>query len=631
MLEFLRNGVRTWYFKALLGLLVLSFAIWGVGDIFRPGLSGNTVVKVGNIEIGSQQFTSALQRQMQNLSRTLGSNFTLEQARGLQVPERVVEGLVTEALHESEANALGIAVGKNALVQRIRSEPGFRNQEGQFDRSVYKQTLAINGFSEEQFVSRLRQELSRAQVLGSLTSEVPVSEVLTNRLYSWNAEKRVAAYIKIQHDAIANIGMPDDAALQEYYKGNESLFTAPEYRSATYVHLTGKDVESDIDVSDADIQKLYDQNIDAFKVPERRTVQQMIFSTEEEAKAGAAHLAEGKTFAAVAKDLLRQDEDATNILGDVTKNHLPDTLAEAVFNLSEGQVTPPLEGPFGWYVMRVTAIKAPKTQQLLEVRIDIRAQLVQERSGEALYKLSNDLDDALGGGASLEEAARQVGVVAKKVNKVDRGSNGSDEKPMTDLPPGPEFLTTLFNTPDGQESELVDLGVNGYLILRNTGIQAAKVKPLESVRNRAIKFWKAEQRRKQTEENSKRILERIKGGEPLEVISKSIDVPIETSPPFNRHGEGAANNLPRSLAAELFGVKVGGASSAPSDSGYTIGVLKEIVKAKVGANSADVKALAEQLAQRIGRDLEVQYNNALRQHHNVEIDQRALDNLLSQF
>ena len=95
MLEFLRNGVRTWYFKALLGLLVLSFAIWGVGDIFRPGLSGNTVVKVGNIEIGSQQFTSALQRQMQNLSRTLGSNFTLEQARSLQVPERGVEGLVT--------------------------------------------------------------------------------------------------------------------------------------------------------------------------------------------------------------------------------------------------------------------------------------------------------------------------------------------------------------------------------------------------------------------------------------------------------------------------------------------------------------------------------------------------------
>ena len=115
------------------------------------------------------------------------------------------------------------------------------------------------------------------------------------------------------------------------------------------------------------------------------------------------------------------------------------------------------------------------------------------------------------------------------------------------------------------------------------------------------------------------------------MISKSIDVPIETRPPFNRHGEGAANNLPRSLAAELFGVKVGGASSAPSESGYTIGVLKEIVKAKVGANSADVKALAEQLAQRIGRDLEVQYNNALRQHHNVEIDQRALDNLLSQF
>jgi len=631
MLEFLRNGVRTWYFKALLGLLVLSFAIWGVGDIFTPGLSGNTVIKVGKIEIGSQQFSSAFQRQMQNLSRTLGSNFTVEQARGLRVPERVVEGLVTEALYDSEARELGVTVGENALVQRIRSEPGFRNQQGQFDRGVYEQALAVNGFSEEQFVSRLHQELSREQVVGSLTRDVPVFETLAKRLYSWNEEKRVASYIKIQNDAFADVGTPDDATLQKFYKENERLFTAPEYRSAAYVHLTSKDVESDIDISDADIQALYDQNIEAYKVPERRTVQQMIFSTEAEAKAGAAQLAEGKSFAAVAKALLKQDEEATNILGDVTKNRLPDALAEAVFGLSNDQVTPPLQGPFGWYLMRVTAIKPPQTTPLAEVRDALRAELVGARSGDALYKLSNDLDDALGGGASLEDAASQVGAVAKKIVDVDRSGNGPDEKPIAGLPPGPEFLTTLFSTPDGEESELVDLGANGYLILRNSGIKTAQVRPLEAVRNSATRSWQTEQRRKQTEDKAKKALDRINNGETVEAVAKSIDVAVETSPPFDRQGEGAANNIPRSLASELFDVKVGGAASAPSGSGYTVGVLKEIKEAKAGADQTAVNALADQLAQRIASDLEVQYNNALRQHHTVEIDQRALDNLLLQY
>lgn len=630
MLEFLRNGVRTWYFKALLGLLVLSFAIWGVGDIFTPGLSGNTVIQVGKVEIGSQQFASAYQRQVQNLARTLGGSFTADQARGLGVPERVVDGLITDALYASEASALGIAVADNALVQRIRSEPGFRNQQGEFDRGVFEQALALNGFNEEQFVSRLRLELSRAQVVGSLTRDVPVFEDLAKRLYSWTEEKRVASYIKIQNDAFADVGTPDDAALQSYYKENERLFTAPEYRSATYVQLTTKDVESDIDISDADIQARYDETITGYQRPELRTVQQMIFPTEDEAKAGAAQLAEGKTFTAVAKDLLKQDDGTTNI-GDVEKGRLPDALAEAVFGLSKDQVTPPLQGPFGWYLLRVTAIKAPHTQPLAEVRDQLRAELVQERSGEALYRLSNDLDDALGGGASLEEAASQVGVTAKKVAGVDRNGNGLDEKPVANLPAGPEFLTTLFATSNGEESELVDLGANGYLILRNTGIEEAKVRPLDTVRDRAIRTWQSEQRRKLTEEKAKQALDRIKGGEALEAVASTVGAAVETSPPFNRQGDGAANNLPRSLASELFDVKVGGASSAPSGSGYTIGVLKEIKEAKPSSDRTAVDALAEQLAERIASDLEVQYNNALRQHHTVEIDQRALDNVLLQF
>ena len=631
MLEFLRNGVRTWYFKALLGLLVLSFAIWGVGDIFRPGLGGDTLIKVGSIEIGGQEYASAFRRQMQSLSQTLGSNFTVEQARRLGVPDRVAEGLVVDALYNSEAGALGVTVGLDAIARRIRSEPGFRDQQGQFDEGIYEQTLAVNGLSEEQFVARLRREMSQGQVVGSLTRDVPVFDGLAKRLHSWREEKRVAEYIRVQNDAFANVGLPDDTALRTFYKENERMFTAPEYRSATYVHITSKDVENDIDISDAELQALYEQNLDGYRVPERRTVQQMIFPTEEEAKAGAAQLAEGKTFLAVAKDLVKQDEAATNILGDVTKNRLPDALAEPVFSLAKDQVTAPLKGPFGWYLMHVTAIKAPHTQPFAEVRDSLRASLIRNRAGEALYNLSNDLEDALGGGAPLEEAAKQIGVSAKKVTDVDRSGNGPDDKPVAGLPKGTEFLTTLFNTPDGEESELVDLGANGYLILRTTGIKPSQVRPLEAVRQRAIQAWQTEQRRKLTEEKTKKALDRINGGEALATVASALGAPVETSPPFNRQGDGATNNLPRSLASELFDLKVGKAASAPSGSGYTIAVLKEVKPVNANTDRTGVDALANRLAQRIASDLEVQYNNALRQQHTVEIDRHALDSLLLRF
>ena len=146
-----------------------------------------------------------------------------------------------------------------------------------------------------------------------------------------------------------------------------------------------------------------------------------------------------------------------------------------------------------------------------------------------------------------------------------------------------------------------------------------------------IQSWQTEQRRKLTEEKAKKTLDRIKGGEKLEAVASSIGAAIETSPPFNRQGNGATNHLPRGLASELFGVKVGGASSAPSGSDYIIGVLKEIKEAKASSDRAAVNALAEQIAQRISSDLEVQYNNALRKQHTVEIDQRAIANVLLQF
>ena len=631
MLEFLRNGVRTWYFKALLGVLVLSFAIWGVGDIFRPGLVGNTLIKVGSIEIGAQEFASAFRRQMNSLTRTLGSEFSVDQARRLGVPDRVVNGLVVDALYNSEAGALGIGVADNAVAKRIRTEPSFRNQQGQFDRGVFEQTLAVNGFSEQQFVLRLRQELSRTQVVGSLTRDVPAFSQLADRLYRWREEKRVAKYIAIQNDAFADVGTPDDAALKAYHKANERTFTAPEYRNATYIHLTSADAEGEIAVPDSDIQALYDQRLDSYKVPERRTVQQMIFPTEQAAKTAVGQLSEGKEFVALAKTLLNQDESATNVLGDVPKGSLPDALADAVFSLSIDQVSAALKGPFGWYVLRVTGTKPPYTQPLEEVRKSLRAELVAERSDDVLYELSKDLDDALGGGATLKEAASRIGVSAKNVVMVDRRGNGTDGKPIAGLPKGRDFLATVFDTPSGEESDLIDLGASGYLVVRAGDVIPSQVRPLHTVRARVVQAWQAEQRRKLTKKKANKALDRIKGGENLSVVAGELGATVETSPAFNREGEGAEKNLPRAVAADLFEARIGGTASAPFGAGYTVAVLNEIKPVNVGANRSAINALGDRLAQRIASDLEVQYNNALRQHHTVEIDRQALDSLLLRF
>ena len=214
---------------------------------------------------------------------------------------------------------------------------------------------------------------------------------------------------------------------------------------------------------------------------------------------------------------------------------------------------------------------------------------------------------------------------------VDKRGNKADGKPEAGLPKSPEFLNTLFSTPSDEESDLVDMGATGYLILRTSERKPSQVRPLESVRVRAVQGWQAEQRRKLTEEKAKKAVDRINGGAALTEVAGELNFPVETSPPFNREGVGAEKNLPRGLAADLFTAKVGGGASAPFGNGFTVGVLKEIKPVNSAANRTAIKAFGDQLAQRIASDLEVQYNNALRQHHTVEVDRHALDNLLLQF
>jgi peptidyl-prolyl cis-trans isomerase D len=630
MLEFLRNGVRSWYFKGLLGLLVISFAIFGVGDIFQGGIRSGAVIEVGEVEIDANKVSQAFRRQMNALTRRLGSQISVEQARQLGITDRVVDTLVTEALHDSEAASLGLAVGDKPIAERIRKEPGFRNQLGQFDRGVYEQTLSVNGYSEQDFVSRLRREISRELIVGSLTSAVPKSTQLADLLYRWREEKRVAEFITIKTDLKAEVGTPDESAQQAYHKENTRVFTAPEYRDATYIHLSDADVMNEISVPEAEIRELYDNRIDQFRVPERRTVQQMVFATEQAAKDAIGQLSEGKEFVAVAKALLKQEKDATE-LGEITRSSLPDTLVDPVFSLSAGQTSAPLKGPFGWHVMRVTATKGESTTPFSEARGKLRNELAKEKAVEVLFELANTLEDSLGGGASIEEAATEIGVSVKKVTMADRRGLGTDGKPLKALPQGQEFLTTVFGTPTGEDSNLVEMGSNAYLIVRVNSITPSQLRSLDTVRAQVIKAWQTQERRKLAENKAKDLLARVSAGEPLATIATELGVPVKTSTPFNRQGASIAKDLPLALVSDMFAAKIGGAASAPSGAGHMIAVLKSVQAADPNAVKAKRDALGDSLAARIADDLENQYNNALRQHHNVNINQQALNALFLQF
>ena len=547
MLESLRLGVQSWYFKALLMVLVASFAVFGIGDIFSGGPSLGAIVTVGDTEIGGAELSDAYRRRMNAVSRQLGTTLTTEQARQFGIVDQVVQSLVSAALYDAEADALGVVIGDGAIAARIRMEPSFKGQQGQFDRGIYEQVLAANGMVEQAFIDSMRREISRDQLLGSLAGALPQSTQLADRLYRWRNERRTADYIVLKYDPNSAVATPDDTILRRYHGDNAARFTAPDYRKITYIHLTPDDVMGNITIPENELRDAYDSRLDEFSIAERRTVQQMIFADEVTARKAAGMLAEGRAFVALAKKLANQDPKATN-LGDVLRDGLPGTLGENVFKLSTGETSPPLKGPFGWYLMRVIAVKQATIRSLEEVRALIHDELASDRAIEVLFELSNTLQDILGGGATLAAAASQIGAKLIYVAALDRQGRGADGKPIADIPQG--LIENAYNTLIDEQSALVDSGDSGYLIVQVESETPSVLREFGSVRNDVIAAWKREYRRDKLENRANEIVERLNKGAGLRHIAAELKLgAVTTSAAFTRAGQDTGANVPRGLAA----------------------------------------------------------------------------------
>src|SRR5438093_5968486 len=101
MLRGIRKASANWLGKAVMGcvmgVLVVSFAIWGIGDIFR-GFGRSSLAKIGRTEVTIEQFRQLYTERLQNFGRQIGRVITLEQARALGIDRQIVQQIFGEML-----------------------------------------------------------------------------------------------------------------------------------------------------------------------------------------------------------------------------------------------------------------------------------------------------------------------------------------------------------------------------------------------------------------------------------------------------------------------------------------------------------------------------------------------------
>src|SRR6202045_3552895 len=305
MLRGMRKASSNWLGKIIMatvmGVLIISFGVWGIADIFR-GFGQSTLAKVGHTEISTEQFRQIYTERLQQIGRQFGRPLTMEQARAFGLDRQVLQQTIAEAALDEEARRLGLGQSNDETMRMIFTDPNFKGVNGAFDPNRFQAAMRQYGFSEQRYVSEQRRGSLRRQISGSITAGLEPPKVLIDALTRFANEQRSIEYVKLDAAQAGTIDPPSPEALAGYFDDHKTLFRAPEYRKIAFVVVTPEEIGKWTEVSDEDARKLFEQRRDKLGKPEQREVSQIVFPNADEAATARSRIGSGLSFDDIAKE-----------------------------------------------------------------------------------------------------------------------------------------------------------------------------------------------------------------------------------------------------------------------------------------------------------------------------------------
>lgn len=625
MLDALRRGSTGWVAKILFAFLVLSFAIWGVADVFT-GFGRGSLAKVGSQEIRVEDFQRQFQQEINLISQQAGRRITTEQARAAGLDQRVVRQLMAWSAVEQHAADLGLALSDKKLADLIKDDPAFKGPDGKFSRLTFENILNQLGVSENGFIKLRRRDELREQLTGALINGVAVPEAEINLVNSWRNKKRVAEHFTIDAEKAVTITDPDEAKLKETYEANKGEFVTPQMRKLAVLVLSVDGLKGKMDVSDAEIAQSYEETKKDYNTPELRRIQQIAFKDKAAAEAAKAELAKGKSFGDVAKEAGAKDADID--LGLIAKDRMIDPkIADAAFSLEKGKVSDVVEGRFATVLVRVTDIEPAVNRTLADVKDQVRDKLAKQKAEAKMQSILDEVEEARNTGKSLKEIADQLKLDFIEVPAVDRYNSTPDGKGAINLPDAAAIVKMGFDSDVGLENEPVELRDGGYAWVDVQGVTQSKQKPFDEVKEDVKKLYVTNERKRLVTELADKLVTEANNGTAMASLAKEAgDVKVDTTPPFTRTTD--PHGLSKAAVSKAFTLTKGKAASAPTTDGKSRIVFKvtEITPAPAPTQAQRdtiARELKEQLVDEALSEYVVALQNKLGSSINQEEFRRA--------
>src|SRR5882757_8697425 len=419
MLQSIRDGLQShkWLMYIVLGALALIFAAWGAYGIvsFNTG-SSSYAAEAGGQKVSIESARNAWINQQTQYQQRLGGEIPPAQKAFLQ--DRLLEGLIREALLTERSRTLGYRVGEQNVHDAIRNEPAFQI-EGKYSSEVAKERLAQAGITLAAFETELRGALQRSQLENGIALSDFQTPTEIQRARSLQNEQREVRYALLSPDKYSADIQVDDATVQAYYKAHQAQYMTPESAHLQYAELRLDQLAAQVTPSDAELQAAYDKNKDRYNEPEKRHGRHILIpigkddaAARKQAEDVLAQAKAGKDFAALAKQYSQDpgSADKGGDLGWADRNQFVGPFADALFGMNVGEIRGPVKTQFGYHIIRLDEVQAGKTKPFESVRPELEAELKHNTAADKFGEIQEQVQQR------LEQAGGDLGVLAKEFN-----------------------------------------------------------------------------------------------------------------------------------------------------------------------------------------------------------------------
>ncbi len=623
----MRAASKSWVAAILIGFLILSFAIWGINDIFSAR-STTTLAKVGGLELDYRTFEQEFSNKVRNQNNAIGSRTTLQEARAAGYDKIVLDDLVKDMALLNEAHRQGLAVSDAQVHAALLAIPGLAGPGGKIDPGIFGQFLQQIQMSEPQLVQLIRDDLMRDQLARTAMVGAPAPRGLAIALGAYATERRAIDYIVLPAEKAGEIADPGDAALEAFMQANAAAYTTPELRTATVLSVHAADVAAKIEVSDSEIASEYEVRKATYETLETRDILQITFGTKEDAEAARKAIDEGKTFEEVATERGLSADDIN--LGTLKKGDT--TVPAGAFDIAEGTVSQALEGAFGWVIVKVVKVTPGSIKTLDEVKDELKAAIAQERALVEISEKTSVIEDALAAADSLESVPGLVGdALPLKVTTfppMDAAGNGADGKPLAGIPDGEAYLTDVLNAQPGDTGPLAETPLHVLYVVRVDEVTPPTLQKVADRRADVLAAWTTAEVAKKLTELAAGAEERANASnaEPAAVAAE-LGLELKSAGPVSR--DEPVPDLSPTLATQLFasprGKWVTGGGAEPPF--IVLARVREVLPGDAEAQTAAERTARADATRATADELAAAYKDAIFKNTKVDIDQALFERL----